>query len=280
MRMNLDTALSREEFALRYQPVVDIAGGEVVGFEALARWPNPGSDPVPPQQFIALAEETGHITSLGAWVLGNATADMAVLQRAAPGNPLYVSVNVSARQLRDADFLDKVRQALATPGLAPGSLQLELTETVPVRRDCQIEAVMRSLKDLGVRIAVDDFGTGYSSLRYLRDFPVDVLKIDKSFIDDITSDAQQMALVEGIVSIADTLGLQAIAEGIEDRGQRDLLARTGCRFGQGFLYARPMTLQQGDFLLRHPAGDWHLPGNGHRQRHVEPVRTRGPATER
>lgn len=280
LRTNLDTALSREEFALRYQPVVDIAGGGVVGFEALARWPNPRSGPVPPQQFIALAEETGHITSLGAWVLGNAASDMAVLQRAAPGSPLYVSVNVSARQLRDADFLDKVRRALATPGLAPGSLQLELTESVPVRRDCQIEAVMRSLKDLGVRIAVDDFGTGYSSLRYLRDFPVDVLKIDKSFIDEITSDAQQMALVEGIVTIADTLGLQVIAEGIEDRGQRDLLARTGCRFGQGFLYARPMTLQQGDFLLRHPAGDWHLPGNGHRHRGMEPVRNRGPATER
>lgn len=280
LRTNLDTALSREEFALRYQPVVDIGGGEVVGFEALARWPNPRSGPVPPQQFIALAEETGHITSLGAWVLGNATSDMAVLQRAAPGNPLYISVNVSARQLRDADFLDKVRRALATPGLAPGSLQLELTETVPVRPDRQIEAVMRSLKDLGVRIAVDDFGTGYSSLRYLRDFPVDVLKIDKSFIDEITSDPQQMALVEGIVTIADTLGLQVIAEGIEDRGQRDLLARTGCRFGQGFLYARPMTLQQGDFLLRHPAGDWQLPGNGHRHSGMEPVRNRGPATER
>ena len=280
LRMNLDTALIREEFALRYQPVVDIARGEVVGFVALARWPNARSGPVPPQQFIALAEETGHITSLGAWVLGHATSDMAVLQSAAPGHPPYISVNVSARQLRDADFLDKVRRALATPVLAPGSLQLELTETVPVRRDRQIEAVMRSLKDLGVRIAVDDFGTGYSSLRYLRDFPVDVLKIDKSFVDDIASDAQQMALVEGIVTIADTLGLQVIAEGIEDRRQRDLLARTGCRFGQGFLYARPMTLQQGDFLLRHPAGDWHLPGHGHRQRPVEPVRNRRPATER
>lgn len=173
-----------------------------------------------------------------------------------------------------------MRSALATPGLAPGSLQLELTETVLVQRDSQVEAVMRSLKDLGVRIAVDDFGTGYSSLRYLRDFPIDVLKIDKSFIDEITSDARQMALVEGIVNIADTLGLQVIAEGIEDLGQRDLLARTSCRFGQGFLYARPMTLQQGDHLLRHPAGNWHVSGNGHPQRHAEPVRNRGPDTER
>lgn len=277
LRTNLDVALNRDEFALRYQPVVDIARGEVVGFEALARWSNPRSGPVPPQQFIALAEETGHITSLGAWVLGNATSDMALLQRATPGNPPYVSVNVSARQFRDADFLDKVRGALATPGLAPGSLQLELTETVLVQRDRQIEAVMRSLKDLGVRIAVDDFGTGYSSLRYLRDFPIDVLKIDKSFIDEITSDARQMALVKGIVNIADTLGLQVIAEGIEDRGQRDLLARTGCRFGQGFLYARPMTLQQGASLLRHPSGNWH-PGNGHP--HADAASNRVPDTER
>lgn len=279
LRTNLDAALSRDEFALRYQPVVDIAGGEVVGFEALARWPNARSGPVPPQQFIALAEETGHITSLGSWVLSNATSDMAVLQRATPGSPPYVSVNVSARQFRDADFLDKVRRALATPGLAPKSLQLELTESVLVRWDRQIEAVMRSLKELGVRIAVDDFGTGYSSLHYLRDFPIDVLKIDKSFIDEITSDPRQTALVEGIVGIADTLDLQVIAEGIENRRQRDLLARMGCRFGQGFLYARPMTLQQGDSLLRHPAGNWRPEGNGD-PRGTRSVRNRGPVTER
>lgn len=280
LRTNLGGALSREEFALRYQPVVDIAEGEVVGFEALARWPSPRCGPVPPEQFIALAEETGHIMPLGAWVLGNATSDMATMQRAASGHPPYVSVNVSARQFRDTDFLDKVCRALATPGLAPESLQLELTETVLVRRDRQIEAVMRGLKDLGVRIAVDDFGTGFSSLRYLRDFPIDVLKIDKSFIDDITSDAQQVALVEGIVNIADTLGLQVIAEGIEQRGQRDLLARMGCRFGQGFLYARPMTLEQGNSLLRHPEGDWRPQSNGHRPKPVETGGSRGPDGER
>ncbi|MCX4993007.1 aminotransferase class I/II-fold pyridoxal phosphate-dependent enzyme [Streptomyces sp. NBC_00568] len=255
LQARLDGAVARSEFTLRYQPVVDISAGEVVGFEALARWPHPQHDPVPPDQFIALAEETGHITPLGAWVLANATTDMAGLQRMTEGaDPPYVSVNVSARQFRDSGFLAKVRKALETPGLAPGSLQLELTETVLMRRDSQIQAMLYALKDLGVHIAVDDFGSGYSSLRYLRDFPVDVLKIDKTFIDDIALDTRQVALVEGIVSLADTLGIQVIAEGIEDSVQRDLLAGMGCRFGQGFLFARPMTLQQSEFLLRQRDG--------------------------
>ncbi|MEU4167959.1 aminotransferase class I/II-fold pyridoxal phosphate-dependent enzyme [Streptomyces sp. NPDC026665] len=255
LQARLDGAVARSEFTLRYQPVVDINAGEVVGFEALARWPHPQHDPVPPDQFIALAEETGHITPLGAWVLSNATTDIAGLQRTADGaDPPYVSVNVSPRQFRDSGFLGEVRRALETPGLAPGSLQLELTETVLMRRDAQIQAVLYSLKDLGVHIAVDDFGSGYSSLRYLRDFPVDVLKIDKTFIDDIALDTRQVALVEGIVGLADTLGIQVIAEGIEDPVQRDLLAGMGCRFGQGFLFARPMTVQQSEFLLRQRDG--------------------------
>ncbi|MFE3375167.1 putative bifunctional diguanylate cyclase/phosphodiesterase [Streptomyces anulatus] len=256
LRASLDSAVVQKEFAVRYQPVVDITGGRIVGFEALARWPHARRGSVPPQQFIALAEETGHIMPLGTWVLGRAIGDIAVLQQAARSAPPYVSVNVSARQFRDADFLDEVCGVLATPGLSPGSLQLELTETVMLHWDSQVEAVMRSLKDLGVRIALDDFGTGFSSLRYLKEMPIDVLKIDKSFIDDITTDRQQVALVEGIVHIADTLGLQVIAEGIEDAGQRDLLACMGCRYGQGFLYARPMTARQSASLLRRPRRSW------------------------
>ncbi|MER5450267.1 aminotransferase class I/II-fold pyridoxal phosphate-dependent enzyme [Streptomyces sp. NPDC002764] len=251
LQNRLARAVADKEFTLRYQPVVDIKAGEVVGFEALVRWPQAPHRPMPPEQFIALAEETGHIAMLGAWVLENAVNDIAGLQRLpGPAAPPYISVNVSARQFRDAGFVDQVGQALRTPGLAPGSLQLELTETVLLRRDTQIQAVLRALKELGVHIAVDDFGTGFSSLRYLRDFPIDVLKIDKTFIDDITRDAQQVALVEGIVRIADTLGLQVIAEGIEEPAQRDLLAGMGCRFGQGYLFARPMTVQQSERVLR------------------------------
>ncbi|MGW0908945.1 aminotransferase class I/II-fold pyridoxal phosphate-dependent enzyme [Streptomyces sp. NPDC002853] len=276
LQASLDRAIADEEFALRYQPVVDISANgapadgaqhtaEIVGFEALARWPHPRRGLVPPQQFIPLAEETGHITPLGAWVLGSAAADIAGLQSAGAGcdRRPYISVNVSARQFRDPGFLGEVRNALDTPGLAPGSVQLELTESVLMRRDGQIQAVMRALKDLGVRIAVDDFGTGFSSLRYLREFPVDVLKIDKSFIDDIADDTRQLALVEGIVHLADTMGLQVIAEGIEQAAQRDLLTAMGCGFGQGYLFARPLTAEQGERLLRRRRGlDGVSPGPG------------------
>ncbi|WP_031114051.1 EAL domain-containing protein, partial [Streptomyces sp. NRRL S-146] len=217
----------------------------VVGFEALVRWPDERRPAVAPDQFIGLAEETGHIAALGSWVMENAVNDIVGLQRLpGPARPPYVSVNVSARQFRDAGFIEQVGAALSTPGLEPGSLQLELTETVLLQRDDRLQTVLTTLKELGVHIAVDDFGTGFSSLRYLQDFPIDVLKIDKSFIDNIARDAQQVALVEGIVRIADTLGLQVIAEGIEDTAQRDLLVGMGCRFGQGYLFARPMTVEQ------------------------------------
>ncbi|MFI2433596.1 putative bifunctional diguanylate cyclase/phosphodiesterase [Streptomyces sp. NPDC018693] len=252
LQAQLDGAIARGEFSLCYQPVVDIAGGEVVGFEALARWPRLSTGPVPPGQFIPLAEESGRISGLGAWVLHHATADIARLQRRVRvHSPPYLSVNVSARQWQDMSFLHEVCGALDTARLAPGTLQLELTESVLMRRTDQIDALIRELKGVGVRIAIDDFGTGYASLRYLRDFPIDVLKIDKTYIDDISRDSQQMALVEGIVRLADTLGLEVIAEGIEEPEQRELLAGIGCRFGQGFLFARPMTVDEGEAVLRH-----------------------------
>ncbi|WP_367319403.1 putative bifunctional diguanylate cyclase/phosphodiesterase [Streptomyces sp. HUAS ZL42] len=251
LRARLDRAIAEEEFSLLYQPVVDITVGEIVGFEALARWPHTRRGLVPPLQFIGLAEETGQITPLGAWVLRNAAADIARLRDRTPRPvPLYVSVNVSARQWRDTGFLNEVRRALDTSGLDPGSLQLELTESVLMRRDDHIDALLRTLKDLGVRIAVDDFGTGFSSLRYLREFPIDVLKIDKTFIDDIPEDPRQVALVEGIVHLADTLDLQVIAEGIEEPAQREMLAAMGCRFGQGYLFAPPMSLEESEIVLR------------------------------
>lgn len=251
LQAGLDSAVAQEGFALRYQPIVALGSGRVIGFEALVRWPHPRRGLVPPDEFITLAEETGHIMPLGSWVLERATADITRWQQTVPGPvPLNVNVNVSARQFRDPGFLDQVSRTLESTGLAPGSLVLELTESVLMRRDEQVQGVMRILKDLQVSIAIDDFGTGFSSLSYLREFPIDVLKVDKSFIDDICVDAQQVALVDGIIRIADTLGLQVIAEGIEEREQRELLAALGCRFGQGYLFARPMTADQAETLLR------------------------------
>ncbi|MGI5400434.1 aminotransferase class I/II-fold pyridoxal phosphate-dependent enzyme [Streptomyces sp. CA-135486] len=251
LQASLESAIAAESFDLRYQPIVELASGEISGFEALVRWPQNKRGQVPPGQFIALAEETGYIMPLGAWVLEHAAAHVAHWQRLVPRpEALKVNVNVSARQFRDPGFLDQVRHVLDTSGLAPGSLVLELTETVLMHRDDQIRAVMGTVKDLGVGMAIDDFGTGFSSLSYLREFPIDVLKVDKSFIDDICVDEQQIALVEGIVRIADTLGLQVIAEGIEEVDQRDQLVAMGCRLGQGYLFARPMTADQGEQLLR------------------------------
>ncbi|MFD3662604.1 aminotransferase class I/II-fold pyridoxal phosphate-dependent enzyme [Streptomyces sp. NPDC058659] len=275
LQAGMDTAIADHAFALRYQPIVEVDGGATAGLEALIRWPHARRGMVPPDQFITLAEESGHIMPLGAWVLEHAALDIARWQRSRPHRPpLYANVNVSARQFRDPGFLEGVRRTLRSSGLAPGSLVLELTETVLMRQDTQIRTTMAALKDLGVSIAIDDFGTGFSSLSYLREFPIDILKVDKSFIDDITTDPQQVALVEGIVRIADVLGLLVVAEGIEHEEQRELLAEMGCRYGQGYLFARPMTAHQAEsYLHRAPSPAAHSA-----VRPAQPVAPAAPGT--
>ncbi|MFF1798231.1 putative bifunctional diguanylate cyclase/phosphodiesterase, partial [Kitasatospora sp. NPDC058263] len=255
---NLDVAIAESAFKLYYQPIVDLATGELVAFEALVRWPHDRRGMVLPDEFIALAEESGQIVPLGAWVLERAAHEAAGWQRltadrrrATGRPPLRVNVNVSARQFRDAGFVDVVRAAVRASGIAPEALVLELTESVLMRRDERVHTDMRTLsEELGVGIAIDDFGTGYSSLSYLREFPISILKIDKSFIDGLGMSQQQYALVEGITRIADTLGVQVIAEGIENTEQRDLLAAMGCPLGQGYLFARPLTPDQAGALVR------------------------------
>ncbi|MEV0532586.1 EAL domain-containing protein [Kitasatospora sp. NPDC050463] len=254
---NLDTAIAESAFKLYYQPIVDLATGDLVAFEALVRWPHDRRGMVLPDEFIALAEESGQIVPLGAWVLERAAQEAAGWQRlsaarrrAAGRPPLRVNVNVSARQFRDAGFVDVVRGAVRASGIDPNGLVLELTESVLMRRDERVHTDMRTLSELGVGIAIDDFGTGYSSLSYLREFPISILKIDKSFIDGLGASQQQYALVEGITRIADTLGVQVIAEGIENTEQRDLLAAMGCPLGQGYLFARPLTPDQAGALVR------------------------------
>lgn len=253
---NLDTAIAESAFRLYYQPIVDLATGDLVAFEALVRWPHDRRGMVLPDEFIALAEESGQIVPLGAWVLERAAQEAAgwhrlssAVRTAAGLPPLRVNVNVSARQFRDAGFVDVVRGAVHSSGIPAESLVLELTESVLMRRDDRVHTDMRTLGELGVGIAIDDFGTGYSSLSYLREFPISILKIDKSFIDGLGLSQQQYALVEGITRIADTLGVQVIAEGIENPEQRDLLAAMGCPLGQGYLFAHPLTPDQARALI-------------------------------
>jgi EAL domain-containing protein (putative c-di-GMP-specific phosphodiesterase class I) len=218
-----------------------------------------------PSQFITLAEETGQIIAIGSWVLNRATADIKRLRRiarqsagpeeagagAARRRDPYVSVNVSARQFADDGFADTMRRVLASSGLEPSALVLELTETALLRRDERLHADLAELKSIGVRLALDDFGTGYSSLSYLRDLPIDVVKMDKSFVDGIAESDQRLAVAEGIVRIARTLNLEVVAEGIETEEQRDLLDSMGCNYGQGYLLAMPMPLSQAEELVRY-----------------------------
>ena len=246
----LDDAVNKSEFTLAYQPIVELTSGEIAGFEALVRWPHPSWGMMLPDQFISLAEETGHIVPLGAWVLQQAAEAMARWQGLVPNEPPpYVSVNVSARQFRTPGFVDSVGQALAASSLAPSALMLELTESL-LNRDEQIHSALMELKLIGVRLAIDDFGTGYSSLSYLRELPIDAIKIDKSFVDGITTSPQQLALVEGIIGIAKKLDLEVTAEGIETDAQRELLVAMGCDYGQGYLLAMPAGADQTEALIQ------------------------------
>ena len=243
LKQDLEEAAGKSELTLAYQPIADLVSGELTGFEALLRWPHSRRGMLLPGQFITLAEETGHIVPIGAWVLGQAARDLAGWRRSGAGSrghSLYVSVNVSVRQLEDPGFASTVRRTLDESGLAPSDLVLELTESAVMRNGDPLLADLAGLRALGVRLAIDDFGTGYSSLSYLRYLPVDLIKIDKSFIAGLGSDTRQLALVTGIVQLAASLGFQVIAEGIETGPQRDLLASMGCHFGQGYLLARPM----------------------------------------
>ena len=263
----LEEAVTTSAFTLVYQPIVALDTGQLAGFEALIRWPHPQWGMMQPGQFIALAEETGQILALGAWVLDRATADLGRWRRgiassAAAGaghagtaplagwSDLYVSVNVSARQFDDSGFADNVRRVLATSGLEASALTLELTETALLRRDERLQADLGELKDIGVKLAIDDFGTGYSSLSYLRELPIDVVKMDKSFVDGIEESEQRLALAEGIIQIARTLQLEVVAEGIESEVQRDLLTAAGCHYGQGYLLAMPMPPDEAEELAR------------------------------
>jgi diguanylate cyclase (GGDEF)-like protein/PAS domain S-box-containing protein len=268
----LEEAVNKSGFSLVYQPIVALDTGQLAGFEALIRWPHPEWGMMHPSQFISLAEETGQIIPIGAWVLSRATADILRCRQAAaapapprdpaagrvrlspnrpaPRSNLYVSVNVSARQFGDPAFADTVRQVIAASGLEPQALMLELTESALLRRDERLHSDLAELKSIGLRLAIDDFGTGYSSLSYLRDLPIDVVKMDRSFVEGIADSDQRLALAEGIVRIATTLSLEVVAEGIETEVQRDLLASMGCHYGQGYLLAMPMQASQAIELAR------------------------------
>ena len=233
-------ALGRSEFFLQYQPIISLSDNRLLGFEALVRWSHPSLGVVAPLRFIPIAEETGFIVPLGRWVLVEACEQLASWNKEAD-EALTLSVNLSRRQLISPHLADEVQTALSLSGIDPHRLILEITESVLMDDPERAQQALSQLRELGIRIAVDDFGTGYSSLSHLQRFPVDILKIDKSFIDPlVTTDPESSALVTAIIGLAQTLGLEVIAEGIEHESQLHRLVDLGCDKGQGFLMARPL----------------------------------------
>ena len=237
----LRRAVIRQQFTVRYQPVVELDGGRLAGLEALVRWDHPERGLVMPGEFVGLAEDTGLIVPIGRWVLHAACQAARDWQRRFPlERPPFLSVNLSVRQLQQPDLLEDVAGALDASGLDPAELMLEITESVlATDREAMLER-LRGLRALGVHLAIDDFGTGYPSLAYLRHLPVDTLKLAKPFVDELLRGAEEAARTNAILRIADLLKLQVIAEGIEQQAQALALERLGCRYGQGFHFARPL----------------------------------------
>jgi diguanylate cyclase (GGDEF)-like protein/PAS domain S-box-containing protein len=250
-RAELERALVDGQFVVHYQPIVELAGGRLVGVEALVRWDHPDRGLIGPGGFIPLAESTGLIVALGRWVLREACSQLARWRAAYPqAADVYMSVNLSARQFQAAGLVEDVAAAIADARVPAGNVTLELTESLLMRDTAATAEALGALKALGVRLAVDDFGTGYSALGYLKRFPVDILKIDKSFVDGVATNPEDAALAQTIVQLGHTLNLQTLAEGIESADQSSQLEALGCRYGQGYLFARPTAPDEVEALLR------------------------------
>jgi len=243
IRSGLRRALAEGEFILHYQPQIDIVSGRLTGMEALIRWKHPRLGIIPPNRFIHIAEDSGLIVPIGEWVLDEACRQAALWQKA-EGFNLTVAVNISAVQLKRGDMEQSVERALSKYELPPSLLELELTESVLIQDPDKIMSCIRRLKRLGISLSIDDFGTGYSSLAYLKRFQVDRLKIDQSFVRDLSSEKDDTAIVKAIIHMAKSLGLTTVAEGVENVRALDLLRESGCDKAQGYYYARPMPAEE------------------------------------
>ena len=247
---DLRQALEREEFRVYYQPIVSLADGRIVELEALVRWQHPERGLVPPAAFIPIAEETGLIVPLGQWVLEQACQQARTWQATSAANTsLVMSVNLSARQFQHPTLVADIERAIRQAGLDPRTLKLEITESVVMQNVERTLETLYALKALGIQLAIDDFGTGYSSLTYLKRFPIDTLKIDRSFVDGLGQDAQDTAIVRSVVALAKTLNLSVTGEGVETAEQQLQLEALGCDLGQGFIFARPAPPELVDALL-------------------------------
>jgi diguanylate cyclase (GGDEF)-like protein len=252
-RLMLETALRRalehQQFALHYQPKVDLATGQITGVEALLRWTHPELGVLPPAQFIPLAEETGLIVPIGRWVMREACAQNMAWQRCGL-QPISMAVNLSPRQFVDESLLQDIDEALAASGMSAVLLQLEVTESMVMRNVTRAIKVLDAVQSRGIRLAIDDFGTGYSSMSLMKQFPIDTIKVDRSFVRDLPRDSEDQAIAQAIIRMGKALGMTVIAEGVETTEQESFLRDHGCDEMQGFLFSKPVLPQQLADLLR------------------------------
>jgi EAL domain-containing protein (putative c-di-GMP-specific phosphodiesterase class I) len=244
LERDLRKALLHNEFVMHYQPLVNLQSGQISAFEALLRWDHPERGMIPPADFISFAEETGLIVPIGEWALRQACKEAAKW----PGT-LSVAVNLSPLQFKELDICQTVTDALVRSGLSADRLELEITETALLRNQESTLENMRRLRELGVRIAIDDFGTGYSSLSTLMSFPFDKIKIDRAFVHDLLSKRESRAVIQAVVQLASSLGLQTTAEGVESQGEFDYVKRVGCTEAQGYLFSKAVPPKDINTLL-------------------------------
>jgi len=245
---DLRYALGRNEFLLHYQPKLDLQTGRITGMEALIRWVHPQRGMVPPGQFVPIAEECGLMLRIGSWVLQEACVQARAWSELGLGI-VPIAVNVSAAEFKDRDFLSGVRAVLIATGVKPAELELELTESVLMQDAESTVHTLGALKAMGVRLAIDDFGTGYSSFSYLQRFPVDVLKLDQSFVQEITAETEDATILSAMVNLGKSLKIGVIAEGVETRAQLTFLLRHECAQGQGYYFSPPVAAEQAANLL-------------------------------
>lgn len=250
LETDLRRAVEQQEFVLHYQPIVTLSTGKIVGFEALLRWQHPEQGLVVPGEFIAIAEETGLIVSIGEWVLKTACSQLHDWQQQGLANEQFtISINLSARQFVQSDLVRQIDGILAETQINPRNLKLEITESIILDNTNAVADTLKNLRERQIHLSIDDFGTGYSSLSYLHAFPVDSLKIDRSFIQGLDENSETLGLVPAITNIARAMQMSVVAEGIETPEQLDQLRRLKCDFGQGYLFSRPIPVEQATELL-------------------------------